>query len=182
MSVYGYGTYGMGYRYPRRKRQFEAMKTFIRPEDREDWAKAAIFNRASVSANPWVKYLEDTGVYETIGQILRDARTGYYTSRYYKAPNAEQKKRMEKALENRKKHLQEEIDLLKTYQANPGDLLSIYQTKKFATEVPYSQAVLDEIEKLENQLRALKGEQLLPTERKRRILERKQQEVIPAKK
>jgi hypothetical protein len=146
MSLYGYGMAGMGYRYPRRKRQIEAMKTFIDKDDREAWARAAVFNRASVSANPWVKYLEDTGVYDQIGNILRNARKGYYNSPYYKAPDEATKLRQAKAIENRKKHLQEEIDLLKQYQANPGELLKEYRTKKFANEVKFEDAILDEIQ------------------------------------
>jgi hypothetical protein len=168
MSLYGYG-----YRFPRRKRQIELMKTFIAPNDREAWARAAIFNRASVSNNPWVRFLEDRGYYKQIGDILRTAKEEYRSNPYYyKEPDEATKLKQAKALENRKKHLQEEIELLRAYQANPGKLLDEYRTKKFANNVAYADAVLDEIQKLQNELNRLEGKPTITTAREERIRKR----------
>jgi hypothetical protein len=166
MSLYGYG-----YRYPRRGRTAE-VTTFIKDEDREPWARAAIFNRAIASRNPWIRYLEDHGVYDEISNLLRKAREGYRAER---GPGDEEtKQKKAKAIQRRIKQLQEEVDILKSYQANPGKLLQAYKTKKFANDVPYDQAVLDEIEKLENEIRVLQGEAPMPTQRYGRILQRRE--------
>jgi chaperonin cofactor prefoldin len=163
--------YGYRYRYPRRGRKAK-VETFIKPDDREAWAKAAIFNRASVSRNPWIRFLEDRGVYEQISKLLRDAKLEYNKQR--PPDDKETQERKKKALERRMQHLEEELGILKYYQSNPSDLLPVYSKKKFATEVPYQQAVVDEIEKLENELRRLKGEALVPTQRESRIQLRRQ--------
>jgi uncharacterized protein with von Willebrand factor type A (vWA) domain len=164
--------YGYGYRYPRRGRRAE-VETFIKKEDREPWARAAIFNRAIASRNPWIRYLEDHGVYDQISLLLRNAREGY---RAEKGPEDEEtKKKKEKAVQRRIKQLQEEVGILKEYQANPGKLLQQYQGKKFANDVKFSEAVLDEIEKLENQIRELQGVAPMPTQRYGRILQRREE-------
>jgi hypothetical protein len=167
MSLYGYG-----YRYPRRGRKAE-VESYIKPTEREAWAKAAIFNRASASRNPWIRYLEDHGVYDQISELLRKAREGYNAKRTSDDPETRERKK--KALYRRIKHLQEEIALLRDYQANSGNLLAIYQTKKFAKDVPYQEAVLDEIEKLENELAVLQGKAAKPTQRQGRIMQRREE-------
>jgi hypothetical protein len=164
MSIYGYG-----YRYPRRGRRAEVESYIKEPKD---WAKAAIFNKAIASRKPWFRHLEVTGAYEKIGEILRKARETYEP---VKPATEEEAKKKAKARERYLKRLQEEIAVLKKYQAEPGDLYTLYQSKKFAKDVPYQEAVEDEIEKLENEVAVLQGQAPKPTKRQGRIMQRREE-------
>jgi hypothetical protein len=46
----GYGMYGQGYRYPRRRRKL-TVQTFYPPEAQPELIRAAVFNRAIVKKN-----------------------------------------------------------------------------------------------------------------------------------
>jgi hypothetical protein len=54
----GYGMYGQGYRYPRRKRTL-TVQTYFPPEAQPALVRAAVFNRAIAAKNPWLKFLHE---------------------------------------------------------------------------------------------------------------------------
>jgi hypothetical protein len=72
----GYGMYGQGYRYPRRKREL-TVKTFYPPDVQPGVIKAAVFNRALVRKNPWIEHLEKSHFYENVRKLLQEARATY---------------------------------------------------------------------------------------------------------
>jgi hypothetical protein len=72
----GYGMYGQGYRYPRRRRKL-TVETYYPPEAQPQLIRAAVFNRALASTNPWVQHLKDKGVYNEIRKLLQAARATY---------------------------------------------------------------------------------------------------------
>jgi hypothetical protein len=67
--------YGYGYRYPRVPRRVEAL--YADPEYRFRWTRAAIGNRAVAAKSPWIQHLKKSGVFETIGKLLREEAIKY---------------------------------------------------------------------------------------------------------
>jgi hypothetical protein len=118
MSIYGYGMYGTGYRYPRRKRE---VKTKI--DEPKLWARAAIVNKGMADENPWIQHLRSTGAYKEIRNALLKAKATYVPK------NPEKRKT---AMQRRKDHLAQELEVLDkdypelkesyTYTKTPYDL------------------------------------------------------------
>jgi hypothetical protein len=72
----GYGMYGQGYRYPRRRRKL-TVETYYPEAVQPALIRAAVFNRAIAQKNPWIQHLEKTGVYRDIRTLLQKARETY---------------------------------------------------------------------------------------------------------
>jgi hypothetical protein len=67
--------YGYGYRYPRVPRKVEAL--YANPKYRAKWVRAAIGNRAVAAKSPWIQHLKQSGVFETISNLLRTEALKY---------------------------------------------------------------------------------------------------------
>jgi hypothetical protein len=67
--------YGYGYRYPRVPRRVEAL--YADPEYRFRWTRAAIGNRAVAAKSPWIAHLKQSGVFDTIRDLLRKEAVNY---------------------------------------------------------------------------------------------------------
>jgi hypothetical protein len=67
--------YGYGYRYPRVPRRVEAL--YADPEYRFKWTRAAIGNRAVAAKSPWIQHLKQSGVFNTIRDLLRKEALEY---------------------------------------------------------------------------------------------------------
>jgi hypothetical protein len=78
-KMYGYGLEGYGYRYPRRRRMMGVESYYYPGELQNEFIKAAVFNRAIASKNPWIQHLKDTGVYDKIREELQKAKQSYKT-------------------------------------------------------------------------------------------------------
>ncbi|MCS7318150.1 MAG: hypothetical protein NZZ41_07610 [Candidatus Dojkabacteria bacterium] len=78
MSFYGYG-----YPYPRAVRSV----TFTK-----DWARAAVLNKKISKGNKWLEHLRETGAYDQIGSILRDAAASYRKKFPDKAKDVEKRR------------------------------------------------------------------------------------------
>jgi hypothetical protein len=72
----GYGMYGQGYRYPRRRRKL-TVETFYSPEAKPDIIRAAVFNRAIARNNPWIEHLPESKFYEKVRNLLQEAKATY---------------------------------------------------------------------------------------------------------
>jgi hypothetical protein len=132
MSLYGYGNlYGMGYRYPKRRRKV-SVETYIGDDkDQQAWAKAAIFNKAIAEENPWVQHLRKTKTYDKIRKALLDARKTY-------TPKDPEKRK--KAITRRMTHIGQEVEVIgKPYP----DL-----EKEYSYTMPYNEAKLRAMDKL----------------------------------
>jgi hypothetical protein len=146
MSLYGYGNmYGMGYRYPKRRRKV-SVETYIGDEkDQQAWAKAAIFNKAIAEQNPWVQHLRATKTYDKIRAALLEARKTY-------VPKEPEKRK--KALARRMTHIGQEVEVIgKPYP----DL-----QKEYTYTMPYNEAKLRAIDKLVREANLLSLQYGLP--------------------
>jgi hypothetical protein len=72
----GYGMYGQGYRYPRRRRKL-TVETYYPEKVYPDVIRAATFNRALAMENPWLKHLRASGFYDEVRKLLQKARATY---------------------------------------------------------------------------------------------------------
>jgi hypothetical protein len=151
MSMYGYG-----YRYPRARR---TIKDYVVSYP-EDYARAALFNKGVAASNPWVKFLRKEGYYEKISKLLKDAAEKYRESPYYVFPSAEKQEKMARAEKSLAKRLKAQVEAIK---AAEGKLKDVYPSK-YARDLPYEQAVIRTIGKLEDKLEDL-GEDRVYTER-----------------
>jgi hypothetical protein len=96
--------YGYGYRYPRVPRKVEVL--YEDPKYRAKWVRAAIGNRAVAAQSPWIKHLRQSGVFETIKNLLRQEAVKYRQSQGVKESTR-------KGAERRIVKLQRAIDALK---------------------------------------------------------------------
>jgi hypothetical protein len=71
----GYGMYGEGEGYPRRRRVVET--AFALPETKQAYFRAAIFNKALAEKNPWVEFLRKKGFYKEMREKLQEYREAY---------------------------------------------------------------------------------------------------------
>jgi hypothetical protein len=103
----GYGMLGEGYRYPRRRREV-TVSTYYPPEVHPNLIRATVFNRAIARENPWIKHLRETGAYDKVRKILREA------AQTYKTKDPEKRK---KALEREMKKLKAQLNILQNEAA-----------------------------------------------------------------
>jgi hypothetical protein len=75
-NMYGYGLEGYCYRYPRRRRKL-TVETYYPQEAQPELVRAAVFNRAIVKKNDWIKFLHDNDYFNKIRALLKDAAAKY---------------------------------------------------------------------------------------------------------
>jgi hypothetical protein len=162
MSIYGYGFEGEGYRYPRRAR-----KAVI--ADPKAWARAAIYNKGVVAANPWVQHLRRKGVYKQIREILREAAKDYHP----------------KDPEKRKTNLERALAKLEDeYVTISKDYPKLREGYKYNKTLPYDAArkrIFDQLRKRATYIMAVTGKQsnippLKPQEAA--LLEKEEEELM----
>jgi sulfite reductase beta subunit-like hemoprotein len=126
MSLYGYGYEGMGYRYPRRKRE---VKTKL--SEPTKYARAAIYNVGAARVNPWIDFLRKEHVYDEIREIFNRVRNKY--------------KAQPKDPERAKRARERELEMLEEeYQALNDDLSTLVPayTSKYGTTLSFENARL----------------------------------------
>jgi len=137
-KMYRGGLYsGAGYRYPKTIRS-------IVVEYPQEFAKAAIYNKAIAEENPWVNFLRQRGVYEEIGALLREARDEYRKTHPESDKTRKSKQSRIRRLEGIKSAIEQYKDALK---------------EGYTYKVPYDQVVAAEISKLQNEIDRLRGVQ-----------------------
>jgi uncharacterized small protein (DUF1192 family) len=160
-EMYGYGLEGYGYRYPRRKRQMTVAAYYYPRELQDEYIKAAVFNKAIASENPWIKFLRKEKFYEGVRNKLRELRDKY-----------QKEVKQGKVDEKRLKSLKRELMKL---QAEKSILEGEQKARKLATsfgekfkDLSYDdilkskiQQLQDEIERIDAYLKASQ-QQLLP--------------------
>jgi hypothetical protein len=96
--------YGYGYRYPRVPRKIETL--YEDPKYRTKWVRAAIGNRSVAAKSPWIQHLKQSGVFDTIRDLLRKEAIAYRQRQGVKEST-------KKGAERRIVKLQRAIDALK---------------------------------------------------------------------
>jgi hypothetical protein len=67
----GYGMYGQGYRYPRRRKL--TVETYYPEAVQPELVRAAVFNRQFAAKNPWLQFLHNEKYFERIHNLLKEA-------------------------------------------------------------------------------------------------------------
>jgi uncharacterized small protein (DUF1192 family) len=148
----GYGMYGQGYRYPRRKRRL-TVETYYPEKVYPDVIRAATFNRALAKKNPWIEHLEKSHFYENARNLLQEARKTY-------KPKDPAKRA--KVLSRELTKLQAQLNLLEKEKVAKS-LENEYRKRygeKF-TDLPYEKVLDDKIARLQNEIARI--QQSLPT-------------------
>jgi hypothetical protein len=133
----GYGMYGQGYRYPRRRRRL-TVETYFPPEAQPALVRAAVFNRAIAKKNPWLQFLEKENVFGQIRDLLKQKAAEYRA----KKPVTPKDKR---ALERQSTRLQAELNILQNKTLG----------KEFEGDYPgldYADLIKGKISKLQSEL------------------------------
>jgi hypothetical protein len=141
----GYGMYGQGYRYPRRRRRL-TVETYFPPEAQPELIRAAVFNRAIAKKNPWLQFLEKEKVFEQIRELLKKKAAEYRAQK----PLTDQGR---KSLNQRATKLQAELNILQ------NELQNKRLAQEFAKDYPgvdYTKLIQDKIEKLQSELNRIK--------------------------
>jgi hypothetical protein len=141
----GYGMYGQGYRYPRRKRQL-TVQTYYPPEAQPALVRAAVFNRAIAGKNPWLQFLHSGDYFNRIRTILKEA-----AAEYRKTHPVTEKQR--KNLERQSTRLQAELNILQ------NELQNKRLAQEFTRDYPgvdYTKIIEGKIAKLQNELNRIK--------------------------
>jgi hypothetical protein len=148
----GYGMYGQGYRYPRRRRKL-TVETFYSPEVQPELIRAAVFNRAIAKKNDWIQHLHNSGFYDNVRKLLQAARATYKP----KDPVKRQK-----VLNRELTRLKAELKVLQNERAARSLAPKYAQTlgKKY-TDLTYDDVLKDKIERLEKEIARI--EQSMPT-------------------
>jgi polyhydroxyalkanoate synthesis regulator phasin len=148
----GYGMYGQGYRYPRRRRKL-TVETYYPEAAQPELVRAAVFNRAVAAKNPWLQFLEKENVFERIRNLLKEA------AKEYRAKHPSTAKRTQ-SLARQLTKLQAELNILQKEAANKS------LAQEFAQKYPgadYSKALESKIERLQNEIARI--QQSMPTGR-----------------
>jgi hypothetical protein len=141
----GYGMYGQGYRYPRRKRQL-TVETYFPQEVQPKLIRAAVFNRAIAAKNPWLQFLHREKYFEQIRNLLKKAAAEYRAQN----PITDEG---QKSLKQRATRLQAELNILQ------NELQNKRLAQEFAKEYPgvdYTKTIEGKIDKLLSELNRIK--------------------------
>jgi hypothetical protein len=141
----GYGMYGQGYRYPRRRREL-TVKTYYPPEAQPALVRTAVFNRAIAEKNPWLTFLRSGDYFKRIRDVLKEA-----AAKYRKTHPVTEKQR--KNLERQSTRLQAELNILQ------NELQNKRLAQEFARDYPgadYTKTIQDKIAKLQSELNRIK--------------------------
>jgi hypothetical protein len=139
----GYGMYGQGYRYPKRRREL-TVKTYYDLKVQPDVIRAAVFNRALAKKNPWIEHLEKSHFYEKVRDLLQQARATYKPK--YPAKRA-------KTLDRELTKLQAQLNILEQEKLAKS-LKKEYDKeygKKFE-DLTYDTVLDDKITRLQNEI------------------------------
>jgi hypothetical protein len=148
----GYGMYGQGYRYSRRRRKL-TVQTYYPEEVQPELIRAAVFNRAIAKKNPWIQHLEKEGVYRDIRTLLQKARESY------RSKNPEKRAQL---LARELTKLRAELEVLQN-EAKARSLAPEFSQKigKKYTDVTYDDVLKDKIARLQNEIARI--EKSMPT-------------------
>jgi hypothetical protein len=106
----GYGMYGQGYRYPRRRRKL-TVQTYYPEAVQPELIRTAVFNRAVAAKNPCLKFLHKEKYFERIRNLLKEAAKEY---RKLNPPTAKRTQSLSRQLTK----LQAELNILQKEAAN----------------------------------------------------------------
>jgi hypothetical protein len=146
----GYGMYGQGYRYPRRRRKL-TVETYYPPETRPELVRAAVFNRAIAKKNDWISFLRKEKYFEQIRNLLKNAAAKYRAQK----PLTEKGK---KSLEQQLTRLQAELNILQKEAQNKR------LAQEFAQKYPgldYSKTLEEKIDQIQREINRI--QQSMPT-------------------
>jgi uncharacterized small protein (DUF1192 family) len=148
----GYGMYGQGYRYPRRRREV-TVSTFYPLEVQPNLIRAAVFNRAIAKKNDWIEHLRNSGFYDKVRDFLQAAKATYKP----KDPTKRQK-----VLNRELTRLKAELNVLQNEQIARSLAPEFAQTlgKKY-TDLTYDKVLEDKIAQLQRDIARI--EQSQPT-------------------
>jgi uncharacterized small protein (DUF1192 family) len=148
----GYGMYGQGYRYPRRRRKL-TVETYYPESAHPELIRAAVFNRAIAKKNDWIQHLEKSGFYDNVRKLLQAARATYKP----KDPT-----KRAKTLARELTKLQAELNVLQKEKAARSLAPEYAQTlgKKY-TDITYDTILDDKIARLQNEIARI--QQSMPT-------------------
>jgi predicted ribosome quality control (RQC) complex YloA/Tae2 family protein len=138
----GYGMYGQGFHYPRRRRKIPTVETYYPPEAQPKLIRAAVFNRAVAAKNPWLQFLHIEKYFEQIRNLLKKAAEEYRKEN----PITEKD---EKSLRQQLTKLQAELNILQNEAANKS--LAEEFTKRYPG-ADYSKTIQEKIAKLEKEI------------------------------
>jgi hypothetical protein len=144
-KMYGYGLEGYGYRYPRRRRQMAVTAYYYPGELQDEYIKAAVFNKAIASKNPWINFLRQKGFYDDIRKKLRDLRQKYQEE-VGKKPDEKRIKTLKRELMK----LQAEKAILEGEQK--AKKLASSFAEKFKDRVSYDAMLQAKLEQLKNEI------------------------------
>jgi hypothetical protein len=146
----GYGMYGQGYRYPRRRRKL-TVETYYPEAVQPELVRAAVFNRAIAAKNPWLKFLQKEKVFEQIRNLLKQKAAEY---RAQNPPTAKRTQSLNRQLTK----LQAELNILQK-EAQDRRL-----AQEFAQRYPgvnYTDTLEKKIKQIQNEIANI--QQSLPT-------------------
>jgi hypothetical protein len=141
----GYGMYGQGYRYPRRRRKL-TVETYYTPESQPELIRAAVFNRAIAKKNPWLQFLEKENVFGQIRDLLKQKAAKYRA----KNPVTEKTR---KVLQRQHTKLQAELNILQ------NELQNKRLAQEFTSNYPgtdSTEIIQGKINKLQSELNRIK--------------------------
>jgi hypothetical protein len=146
----GYGMYGQGYRYPRRRRKL-TVQTYYPEEVQPELVRAAVFNRALAGKNPWLKFLGENDYFNRIRDLLNEAAAKY---RQQHPPTEKRTQSLARQLTK----LQAELNILQKEAANKS------LAQEFARKYPganYHTALQAKIAQIQNEINRIQHS--LPT-------------------
>jgi hypothetical protein len=146
----GYGMYGQGYRYPRRRRKLP-VETYYPQEAQPELVRAAVFNRAIVKQNDWIKFLHANDYFNKTRALLKDAAAKYRAQK----PLTE---KGQKSLQRQLTRLQAELNILQNEAQNKR------LAQEFAQKYPglsYTTVLDEKIAQLQREINRI--QQSMPT-------------------
>jgi (p)ppGpp synthase/HD superfamily hydrolase len=146
----GYGMYGQGYRYPRRRRKL-TVETYYPEAVQPELVRAAVFNRAIAKKNDWINFLHHNDYFKKIRDLLKDAAAKYRAQK----PLTE---KGQKSLQRQLTKLQAELNVLQNEAQNKR------LAQEFAQKYPglsYTTFLDEKIAKLQSEINRI--QQSMPT-------------------
>jgi uncharacterized small protein (DUF1192 family) len=145
----GYGMYGEGYRYPRRRRKLSA-ETYYPEEVHPQLVRATVFNRAVARENPWIRHLRDKGFYDEVRKLL---------AKYKKDYKPKDPEKRAKSLQREITKLQAQLNVLEG-EAKAKTLAPIFSRKY--PRLKYEDVMAEKIKQLQDEITRLKAS--MPTD------------------
>jgi hypothetical protein len=146
----GYGMYGQGYRYPRRRRRL-TVETYYPEAVHPDLVRAAVFNRAVAKRNDWITFLRSNDYFKKIRELLKDAAAKYRAQK----PLTE---KTQKSLDRQATRLKAELSILQ------NELQNKELAQEFGKKYPgldYGKTIEEKIAQLQSEINRI--QQSVPT-------------------